>query len=154
MAELVFYAWLKCRCFDPFKDVQVTRCKWITVQYLCYELVSCNLAWTRHLHCTWRKGSKTWPVYYTMETFCLVNKLSFIHVAGLYNHVFGLRVISLAPMCNANASLIGYWHLKCYLIITRSNTMLKEIKIAIYNMYDFLSLLEYSKEMIIRGGCI
>lgn len=89
-----------------------------------------------------------------MKTFCLVNKLSFIHVASLYNHVFGLRVISLAQMCNANASLIGNWHLKCYLIITWSNIMLKEITIAICNMYGFLSLLEYSKGMVIRGGCI
>lgn len=38
-------------------------------------------------------------------------------------HVFCLRVISFALMCNANASLIGNWHSKCYLIITQSNTI-------------------------------
>lgn len=85
----------------------------------------------RHLHCTWRTSNIVisrlysvwkWRHFVVGEALPCEQALLYLH-SLLVCHVFCLRVISFALMCNANASLIGNWHSKCYLIITQSNTI-------------------------------
>lgn len=133
VAELVLWARAMQTCLKTSEQQNVD---WL-LQDTVHELVN-----SRHLNLAWTDictalggGRKTWSAGCMNEDIlwggklCLVNKLCFIYTACLYIVFFCLRVISLALVCNANASLLGNWHSKCYLIITQSNyhTRLKEI---------------------------